>query len=60
MDHSPTASPAAPGRRRARLTDPLVPVLLLAGAASVAVATVPPLTWAVVGGLAGWSLSGSV
>lgn len=49
-------SPSTP----ARLTDPLVPVLLLVGAASVAVATVPPLTWAVTGGLAGWSLSGSV
>lgn len=57
MDRSPAA---APGRWRVRLTDPLVPVLLLAGAASVAVATTTPLTWAVAGGLAGWSLSGSV
>jgi hypothetical protein len=54
----PGLAPAAPWR--GRLTDPLVPVLLLTGAAAVAVATVPPLTWAVTGGLAGWSLSGSV
>lgn len=57
----PAPRPAtAGGRWRSRLTDPLVPVLLLTGAAAVAVAAVPPLTWAVIGGLAGWSLSGSV
>ena len=44
---------------RSLLTHPLLPVLLLTGAA-VAVACVPPLTWAVTGGLAGYSLSGSV
>jgi hypothetical protein len=42
------------------VTDPLVPVLLLAPAAVLAAARVPVLTWAVVGGLAGYALSGSV
>lgn len=40
-----------------RLTDPLLPVLVLAPAAVLAA---PVLTWAVLGGLAGYSLSGSV
>lgn len=58
---TPSAHPApAVPRWRGRLTGPLAPVLLLTGAAAVAVAAVPPLTWAVTGGLAGWSLSGSV
>ena len=42
---------------RRRLTDPLLPALVLAPAAVLAA---PPLTWAVLGGLAGYSLSGSV
>jgi hypothetical protein len=41
-------------------TDPLGPALLLAPAAVLAAARAPQLTWAVVGGLAGYSLSGSV
>lgn len=41
-------------------TDPLLPALLLAPAAVLAAAAVPVLTWAVVGGLAGYALSGSV
>ena len=45
------------GRVRRRLADPLLPVLLLAPAAVLAG---PVLTWAVLGGLAGYSLSGSV
>lgn len=45
---------------RRRLTDPVVPVLLLAPAAVLAAARAPMLTWAVLGGLAGYSLSGSV
>lgn len=57
---APAAAPGRPARWRARATDPLAPVLLLTGAAAVAFATVPQLTWAVTGGLAGWSLSGSV
>jgi hypothetical protein len=47
---------AGPAARR-RLTDPLLPVLVLAPAAVLAA---PVLTWAVLGGLAGYSLSGSV
>jgi hypothetical protein len=43
-----------------RITDPLVPVLLLAPAAVLAATRWPTLTWAVLGGLAGFSLSGSV
>ncbi len=42
---------------RRRLTDPLLPVLLLAPALLL---VAPVLTWAVLGGLAGYSLSGSV
>jgi hypothetical protein len=41
-------------------TDPAVPVLLLAPAAVLLPLTVPVLTWAVLGGLAGYTLSGSV
>jgi hypothetical protein len=42
------------------ITDPLVPVLLLSPAAVLAATRSPTLTWAVLGGLAGFSLSGSV
>jgi hypothetical protein len=42
------------------VTDPLGPVLLLLAAAVLAAAAVPLLTWAILGGLAGYSLSGSV
>jgi hypothetical protein len=45
---------------RRRITDPLVPVLLLWPAAVLAATRSPTLTWAVLGGLAGFSLSGSV
>lgn len=48
-----------PGRHWA--TDPLGPAAVLAVAAvAVALAGMDVLTWAVVGGLAGYSLSGSV
>lgn len=47
------------GARR-RITDPLGPVLLLSPAAVLAATRSPTLTWAVLGGLAGFSLSGSV
>lgn len=46
----------AGGRVRRRLTDPLLPVLLL----GPVLLDLPVLTWAVLGGLAGYSLSGSV
>lgn len=55
-----TAQPAA-HRLQGWSTDPLAPVAVLAAmAVAVAIAGVDPLTWAVVGGLAGYSLSGSV
>lgn len=41
-------------------TDPLTPVLLLAVAGVVTAAAAPVLTWAMIGGLAGYTLSGSV
>ncbi|WP_181727368.1 hypothetical protein [Streptomyces sp. PT12] len=45
---------------RGRLTDPAVPVLALVCGAVAAAWYTPVLTWAIVGGLAGYSLSGSV
>ncbi|MGS2616141.1 hypothetical protein ACVCAH_16705 [Micromonospora sp. LZ34] len=50
--------PVAPLRRWA--TDPLVPVLLLTAGALLAAAYGHVLTWAAIGGLAGYTLSGSV
>lgn len=44
---------------RRRLTHPLAPVFALAAAALPARGA-EPLTWAVLGGLAGYALSGSV
>jgi len=41
-------------------TDPLVPVALLTAGAMLAAAYGHVLTWAMVGGLAGYTLSGSV
>ncbi|HET9381109.1 MAG TPA: hypothetical protein VFP69_09800 [Streptomyces sp.] len=58
-----TAHPATrpPGRTvRTLLTDPAPPVALLAVAAVLSVLHAPTLTWAITGGLAGYSLSGSV
>jgi hypothetical protein len=58
-----TAEPATGPRRPAArrwATDPLVPVLLLAPSGVLAATAAPALTWAVVGGLAGYTLSGSV
>jgi hypothetical protein len=43
-----------------RVAHPLLPVAVLAPAAVLAAAAVPVLTWAVIGGLAGYTLSGSV
>ncbi|GAA1905485.1 hypothetical protein GCM10009716_14230 [Streptomyces sodiiphilus] len=45
---------------RRRVTGPLVPVLVLACAAAAAAPFLPLLSWAITGGLAGYSLSGSV
>jgi hypothetical protein len=56
--HRSAARPVSPLRRRA--TDPLVPILLLTAGAILAAAYGHVLTWAVVGGLAGYTLSGSV
>jgi hypothetical protein len=53
-----TVRPVRPLRRRA--TDPVVPVLLLSAGALLAAAHGQVLTWALVGGLAGYTLSGSV
>ena len=54
----PPVRPVRPLRRWA--TDPLVPVLLLTAGATLAAADGHVLIWAVVGGLAGYTLSGSV
>jgi len=51
--------PARPAWR-GRLTDPAVPMLVLSCGAVAAAWYGPLLTWAVLGGLAGYSLSGSV
>jgi hypothetical protein len=47
------------GSLRARLTHPLTPLLAMAVLAVLARRS-EPLTWAVLGGLAGYALSGSV
>jgi hypothetical protein len=49
----------ATGARRLG-TDPLVPLVSLAVFGALAVLVAPALTWAVLGGLAGYALSGSV
>ena len=45
---------------RVPLSDPAVPVVILTAAVFLAVLHAPVLTWAITGGLAGYSLSGSV
>lgn len=45
---------------RRTLTEPLVPVLVLACAAAAAAPVLPVLSWAITGGLGGYALSGSV
>lgn len=57
MTRTPT-----PSARTARrwVTDPLVPLLLLTVGALAAAGYGHELTWAMIGGLAGYSLSGSV
>lgn len=49
----------APALRR-WVTDPLLPGLVLASGGVLAAVHGPVLTWAVLGGLAGYTLSGSV
>ncbi|UUN30296.1 hypothetical protein [Streptomyces sp. FIT100] len=56
-----------PAARRSRirsvrgpLTDPALPVAALGAAAIAAALHAPVLAWAITGGLAGYSLSGSV
>lgn len=57
-DPRPPVRPVPSLRRWA--TDPLVPVLLLSAGTMLAAAYGHVLTWALVGGLAGYTLSGSV
>lgn len=45
---------------RRRITDPIVPAVLFAAGAIAVGAYGHLLTWAVIGGLAGYTLSGSV
>jgi hypothetical protein len=66
----PSATPPSSGPRslsarrspkwRRRATDPRTPVLVLAPAGVLAAVYAPVLTWAILGGLAGYTLSGSV
>lgn len=50
----------AAARLRYGVTEPVVPVLALSIGAVAAAWYAPILTWAIMGGLAGFSLSGSV
>ena len=52
--------PRPVGALRRRGADPLVPLLLLTVGALTAAAYGHVLTWAMIGGLAGYTLSGSV
>lgn len=45
---------------RRLVTDPMTPLLSLTALGVAAVLAVPVLVWAVLGGLAGYTLSGSV
>ncbi|MFF2852796.1 hypothetical protein ACFVT5_41865 [Streptomyces sp. NPDC058001] len=56
----PVAWPSGARAVRALLTDPALPAVALGIAAIAAVLYAPVLTWAITGGLAGYSLSGSV
>lgn len=56
----PAARPGAVRAVRVLLTDPALPVAALGIAAVAAALYAPMLTWAITGGLAGYSLSGSV
>lgn len=56
----PAARPNGVRAVRALLTDPVLPLAVLGIAAVAAALYSPMLTWAITGGLAGYSLSGSV
>ncbi|MFF2190508.1 hypothetical protein [Streptomyces sp. NPDC058155] len=56
----PAARPSGARAVRALLTDPVLPLAVLGVAAVAAALYAPMLTWAITGGLAGYSLSGSV
>ncbi|MFI2287486.1 hypothetical protein [Streptomyces niveus] len=56
----PAARPSGARAVWAPLTDPVLPLAVLGIAAVAAALYSPMLTWAVTGGLAGYSLSGSV
>ncbi|MEU0523097.1 hypothetical protein [Streptomyces niveus] len=56
----PAARPGGARTVRALLTDPVLPLAVLGIAAVAAALYSPMLTWAITGGLAGYSLSGSV
>ncbi|MEU0698719.1 hypothetical protein ABZ349_32790 [Streptomyces niveus] len=56
----PAARPSGARAVRAPLTDPALPLAVLGIAAVTAALYSPMLTWAITGGLAGYSLSGSV
>ncbi|MEV8398415.1 hypothetical protein [Streptomyces niveus] len=56
----PAARPSGARAVRALLTDPVLPLAFLGTAAVAAALYSPMLTWAITGGLAGYSLSGSV
>ncbi|WP_406389933.1 hypothetical protein [Streptomyces sp. NBC_00887] len=56
----PADRPSGARAVRALLTDPVLPVAALGIAVIAAVLQASVLTWAITGGLAGYSLSGSV
>lgn len=56
----PAVRPSGPRTVRVLLTDPVLPVAALGIAVIAAALYAPVLTWAITGGLAGYSLSGSV
>ncbi|MEV8366245.1 hypothetical protein [Streptomyces niveus] len=56
----PAARPNGARAVRALLTHPVLPLAVLGIAAVAAALYSPMLTWAITGGLAGYSLSGSV
>ncbi|MFI6085703.1 hypothetical protein ACIBBB_32950 [Streptomyces sp. NPDC051217] len=56
----PVSRPSGARDVRMLLTDPVLPVAALGIAAIAAALYAPMLTWAITGGLAGYSLSGSV
>ncbi|GAA2921124.1 hypothetical protein ACYCCF_02545 [Streptomyces argenteolus] len=56
----PADRPSGARAVRVLLTDPVLPVAALGIAVIATVLHAPVLTWAITGGLAGYSLSGSV